>query len=1048
MSMINDIEGKLKELSHRIKAKQQQQSVTLTPQQKNLLKLKKIWHYIDTHHGPEFKDVYVSNTSLTYCVRNMLNLLEGEERQIMSMSNPVSPVSPIAFQGISHSNQAGILMEFMLDNAIFISFVDAALEDQPFGFLQVVIRSFSHLCGELNAAFLTRHSVQRALNKLIYVTATTPKLNELYENSLIELIFVLCQKMQENPTLINFFIFPKKNPDPKLIDSIPSQKVSSYFFSSSTSNDSCLSPYSLKSPYHVSSIFEKDYPPSEQNYEFFIFNYLMNYYFRAGNQGDYALTAISILLDLDFDLLYKYLLNNDFPLVVTASLCGSYNALPTNKDSGYLELNDDQNDILNFNTSKEFEEALKVKIDKEKELFEVKNEIYRGYIISDELNIFLRIFQFIQKITTDCKYPKIVDLFLYYFNELFIKNVLKKQLFNSKKIEEEDYSRIFYLKFIFNNLQSPVLSQLFYKNLFPEVICKNDTEYLKKIATISNQYRNAMIELDKVNEKTDENENENENEEDKSEGKKEILPRRRRRLLSIALNERLENQLAIIREIEQTVTDENYYKEKFKSIYEIDPKVPLHYARESSLSKFSTEQINLAAIHQINDSSNESKNLYSYILSRLNSQHQGLRLVTLQFLSTVLSKQNVVATHKLFPCYFVSSRKANNNDSTSIDVSLDTEDIHVKAVEEDTSLERRKELEMEYLKLFHCIHHFKKLFDLNMNCVSYHLVTNSKVGLDKLQFNRYLHLFKTLELPNINSKLFIYPYVLEASSSIQYNRYVDSTYDSILANSSLQQQPSTDDTSVDVSSYINIPSDSELKEVNSDDDDNDNNDDSNTNILSKLLSKEKMEDILSIMKGFHTNQLLQCLLNYLRNWLNNPYEINIALSGVFHQIFTSADHLFLGQYLIMGDQFLPKGENNATTTLYSVLEELIQKINKNYHIIKTSTKIHLFYLSMYEKLREVQENINLRGKSMYISLESAVDVAIICDYNDFLNAPTEGEGAKEFEGLLKTLTTESDRQDLLNMFKLSTIKNIIILLEFMKDILASLHVQYEQIALS
>jgi len=65
----------------------------------------------------------------------------------------------------------------------------------------------------------------------------------------------------------------------------------------------------------------------------------MNYYFRAGNQGDYALTAISILLDLDFDLLYKYLLNNDFPLVVTASLCGSYNALPTNKDSGYLELN-------------------------------------------------------------------------------------------------------------------------------------------------------------------------------------------------------------------------------------------------------------------------------------------------------------------------------------------------------------------------------------------------------------------------------------------------------------------------------------------------------------------------------------------------------------------------------------------------------------------------------------------------------------------------------------------------------------------------------------
>jgi len=731
----------------------------------------------------------------------------------------------------------------------------------------------------------------------------------------------------------------------------------------------------------------------------------------------------------------------------------------------------DQNDILNFNTSKEFEEALKVKIDKEKELFDIKNKTFRGHIINDQLNIFLRIFQFIQKITSECKNLKIVDLFLHYFNEMFIKTILNKQLFDTKEIEDEDYSRIFYLKFIFNNLQSPALAQLFYKNLFPEVICENYVDYLKKIGTISRQYRNIMVEQDKAFEKTEEKEekenegntndggngdgddNDNDNDNDGTEEEKGHPPYLRKRLLSTVINERLEAQLAIIREIEQTVTDENYYNEKFKSIFEVSPKVPFHYAKESALSRLSTQEINLAALYSNSDSIQEPKNFYTYILSRLKSSRQGLRLVTLQLLSTLLSKQNSLATHKLFPCYYASSQKSNP-DPAIIDVPQSTEDINVKGVREDTSVKKRKELEIEFLKIFNCIHHFKKLFELNMNSISYQLVTNSAVGLDSakkdnLQLNRYFKLFNSLELHNINARLFIYPYVLEVSSSLQYNRYVNRTCESNLFNPSLRQILTEEDPSIDVSSYVKIPTESESTEPSSSASSKDDADDNNSSILSKILNKEKMEDILSIMKGFQNNQLLQCLLDYLKNWLDNPYEINLALSGVFHQLLTSADHLFLGQYLVMGDQILPKEASHATSSssLYSVLEELISKINKNYKIIKTSTKIHLFYLSMYEKLREVQENIKLRGRSNYLSLESTVDVNIICDYNDFLNAPIEGEGTKEFEGLLQTLK-ESDRQDLLNMFKLSTIKNIIILFEFMKDIMAALHVQIEQLTLS
>jgi len=41
---LNDIEGKLKEISHRFKSKQT--TVNLTPQQRNLLKLKKVYKKI------------------------------------------------------------------------------------------------------------------------------------------------------------------------------------------------------------------------------------------------------------------------------------------------------------------------------------------------------------------------------------------------------------------------------------------------------------------------------------------------------------------------------------------------------------------------------------------------------------------------------------------------------------------------------------------------------------------------------------------------------------------------------------------------------------------------------------------------------------------------------------------------------------------------------------------------------------------------------------------------------------------------------------------
>jgi len=1076
--MINDIEGKLKDLSLRFKKNKKKENV-LTPQQKNLYKLKKVWSYINAYHGPEFRDYYITNTPLPNYVQTMLNLLEMEERQLSS--NNSSPVNSPTHQGISHSNQAGICMEFMLDNNIFGNFVDAGLGDQPFGLLQVVIESFSHLCGELNAAFLTRHSVLRSLNKLIYVTATTPKLNELYEDYLIELIFVLCQKMHENPTFINFFISPKKNSgNNEGINDISNQNVRNFFFSSECP-ESTLSPLSSKSPYFIDCHPEKEDPTYGGSYEFFIFNYLMNYYFKAGNQGDYALTAISILLDLDNDLLYRYLIDNDFPLVITASLCGSFASLPKAEDCGYLQIIDQLKDNLEFKDIKEFEKILKTKIDKEKELFYLKNKAFRGYDVNDELNIFLRIFQFIQKVTTECKNSKIVDLFLYYINVMFLKNILNHQLFSSTEIEEDDYSRIFYLKLIFNNLQSPALIQLFFKSLFPETTGSKDqghNKYFKTVEAIYYQYQKAIVDFDAAElkalqekykeqeieeeekkEESDGNENENENmDENENDDENRIKPKRRNskrleRLNSTTLpTDRFENPLAIIKEIEEKIGDPNYYVEKFKNISVINRSTHIHYAKELSLSKYATSDMNMAAIYEQSNTMEHSKDLYSFIVTRINNKESnGIRLATLQLLSNLLKKHNFIATHKLFPCYFYTEEKIKNCVDQAASMSNPNDlsvCIDIKGAKADSSNKNIKEVLREYLKVFHSVHHFQKLCKMDMDYFNHDFITHAGFNTIKsndLQIGRYLDLYTSIELDTINPRLFIYPYILDVSSSVRYNRGVQDNYAQTfidpLSSSSLTLIASDGDDGnfkdIDVSSYVHLPN---LDEADTSPKAEKNNDDISS-ILYKVLDKDKWDDIQSIMRGFQHNQLLSSLLNLTKTWLSNPYEINLVLSGIFHYLLTSSEHLFLGQYLIMSDQFFSKEED--VSSFYTIIQQLIQKVNKNYKIIKSYPKIHNLYNSMYERLMDVQENINCRSNSSYVTLETAVDISHICDYNHVLgstaNSDANPEITKEFEALLQSME-ESARQELLNMFKVSTMKNIIVLMELLKDIISSIFI--------
>jgi len=727
---------------------------------------------------------------------------------------------------------------------------------------------------------------------------------------------------------------------------------------------------------------------------------------------------------------------------------------------------------LEFKDVQEFEEILKTKIDKEKELFYLKNKAFQRHIISEELNVFLRILQFIQKITDECKNLKIVDLFLYYFNNMFVKNVLNKQLFSSEKIEEDDYSHIFYLKLIINNLHSPAICQLIFKNLFPENVSEHKKTYLKTIETIYDQYQKIIREKqdalkeqppkeDENNEDGDKdgNQNENENENDEIINNIEIVTKetsvRLRRLNSlISPIDQYTSSKAVAKEVEEKLSDPNYFTEKLKVVSEHDSNIKYHHEKESSLAHYATSEMNLAAICEDDkDAIKYHKNLYSYIVPRLNGDNNGLRLVTLQLLATLLSKQNSIAIHKLFPCYFYSKDKVNQcqNNSSSVDISPGNIDINLKSVKEDTSYAKIKELEMEYLTTFHTVYHFKKLFQMNFNQIDHRFISNTgfdKVKTSELQEGRYLDLFKSFKLPNLHSDYFIYPYLLDVGSSIQYNEIVGKSFNSKFADPLKLPSPNNSgNSSVDVSQYINIPNLDETNDINpiAKEDGTINSSD-----LLKLLDKEKMDDIISIMTGFQNNQLLQCLLSLVKSWLENSYEINLVLSGVFHQLFTSADHFFLYQYLIMNDQILPDGEK---CSLFTIIQQHIQKFNNYYDVIKTFPRVNDLYISMYEKIKDIQENAGYRNSSRgtYITMESAVDISNICNYNGYLenieNEDPTRNASQEFEALLQSMDGPS-RQDFLNMFKVPTIKNMIALMEFLKDIIASLHIQFEHFALA
>src|SRR6478735_12602727 len=136
-------------------------------------------------------NVHVQQTEITSKMREMVDLMVDEE----------------ARQG---DNTAGVCMEYFLKNGILQYFVNVAEKaDYPVGFRGEAIRTIASMVDLLDDRFLVHNAVHRPTIKLLRFCVLDDHQSELYNDDLVDLMYIICSKIHGFPALLNIFFHDK-----------------------------------------------------------------------------------------------------------------------------------------------------------------------------------------------------------------------------------------------------------------------------------------------------------------------------------------------------------------------------------------------------------------------------------------------------------------------------------------------------------------------------------------------------------------------------------------------------------------------------------------------------------------------------------------------------------------------------------------------------------------------------------------------------------------------------------------------------------------------
>ncbi|RCH83784.1 hypothetical protein CU098_001490, partial [Rhizopus stolonifer] len=350
-------------------------------------------------------NVHVQQTEIPAKLRTMVDLLVDEE----------------ARQG---DTTAGVCMEYFLKNGILQYLVnEAEKQDYPMGFRGETIRMIANMVDLLDDRFLVHNAVHKPTVKLLRFCVLDNRQSELYNDDLVDLMYIICSKIHGFPALLNIFFHD---------------------------THWLTTPQRNKERRHPLDTDDQQQKPPE--YEFLLFTYLLRFVHREGQSGDYARTGLLFLMEMAKDQLGEFILVSDFATIMAAGLGALYSQLPRKL---IVKDEDSQQDSIGFILSQHSTEPCPVEFP-----LGIGMEYSSSPEFKYQLDSFLKLLEFCQDVLTRCPNEDICLYLLSNVQTIFLENILYPSILECSDTDGSSVAVLSYIDLILQTVLQEDLAKV------------------------------------------------------------------------------------------------------------------------------------------------------------------------------------------------------------------------------------------------------------------------------------------------------------------------------------------------------------------------------------------------------------------------------------------------------------------------------------------------------------------------------------------------------------------------------------------------------------
>jgi tRNA threonylcarbamoyladenosine modification (KEOPS) complex Pcc1 subunit len=334
-------------------------------------------------------------------------------------------------------SSTGVCMEYFLKNGILHFLVNVSEKsDYPVGMRSETIRTVASMIDLLDDRFLVQHAVHKPTIRLLRFCVLDEHQSDLYDEDLVDLMYIICSKIHGFPALLNIFFHDRQwLTTPQKAQHTPS----------STTSDQ-VQP--LENPLSLNNSSQRNGQGDKKpDYEFVLFTYLLRFVHREGRSGDFARTGLLFLMEMATGQLGDFILESDFATIMAAGLGALYSQLPrklvvteeaelSSSSSTYLLASDP--DTLGMP-------------------FGIDIETSNSSDFRSRLDSFLKLLEFCQDVLTRCPSAEISVSLLQNIRSIFLENILYPSILECSDMDGSAVAVISYIDMILQTLQQDEL---------------------------------------------------------------------------------------------------------------------------------------------------------------------------------------------------------------------------------------------------------------------------------------------------------------------------------------------------------------------------------------------------------------------------------------------------------------------------------------------------------------------------------------------------------------------------------------------------------------